>query len=103
MAKVQRRREPVGPTKKQIRLSRREQQQQRVLIIGTLVVVLLVAGVLVAGYVNEGLLKPRQPVATVRLHDGSTVEITTAQFQERVRFERARFIPLAFQIPQFAE
>ncbi|MGQ9887566.1 MAG: peptidylprolyl isomerase [Aggregatilineales bacterium] len=62
----------------------REAQIQRWVIIGTIVTVAVVAVILVAAVVIELVVTPNQVVATV--NDDT---ITVAQFQQRVRLERA--------------
>ncbi len=91
------RREALGPTRKQIRLSRREAQQRRWIIIATITVAVLVVGVLGAGAINEQVIKPRQPVAIV-----AGEEISTSDFQARVRFQRLNMITQLQQVAQQA-
>jgi len=62
----------------------REAQIQRWVVIGTIVTVAVVAVILVAAVVIELIVTPNQVVATV--NDDT---ITVAQFQQRVRLERA--------------
>lgn len=81
------RREALGPTKKQIRLSRREAQQRRILLMSTAVVAALVVIILIYGAASELWIKPGQPVAVA---DGE--EIRTRDFQARVRFQRLNLI-----------
>lgn len=94
----QARREAVGPTKKQIRLSRREAQQRRLILLFTVVVTVLVVGILGFGLLNEQVIKPRQPVA---IADGE--EISTTAFQARVRFARLNLIAQLRNIYQQAQ
>jgi parvulin-like peptidyl-prolyl isomerase len=70
-------------TKKQIARSRKVARQQRVIWIAVGGVVLVVLLVLTVGAVNEYLLTPRQPVATV-----NGEEISKADYQKRVRYSR---------------
>ncbi len=92
------RRETVGPTKKQIRISRREAQQRRLILIFTIGVTVLVVGVLAFGLISEQVIRPRQPVA---IADGE--EISTAAFQARVRFARLNLIAQLRTIYQQAQ
>lgn len=107
MSKAQRRREPLGPTKKQVRLSRREQQQRRIVIIAAAVVVVAMVALLAGGLFYERIYLPGLPVAEVTLSDGTTKAITTADFQKRVRFQRVQLIDQMMQYyqlsPQFAQ
>lgn len=72
-----------GPTRKQIALSRKEQQQLRWIYIGLAVLGVLVVVVLGVGLWQTYVLEPQAPIATV---DG--VEITTRDYQTRVKYER---------------
>jgi len=102
MAKAQRRREPLGPTKKQVRLSRREQQQRRIVIIAAAAVVVVMLGLLVGGILYEQVYLPNLPVAEVTLSDGTTKTITTVEFQKRVRFQRVQLIDQMLQYYQLS-
>ncbi|MBZ0293765.1 MAG: peptidylprolyl isomerase [Anaerolineae bacterium] len=62
----------------------REAEIQRYVIIGTIVTVVVVALILIAAVVVELIITPNQTVATV---NGDTISV--AQFEERVRFQRA--------------
>ena len=71
------------PTKKQIAVSRREKRQQRIALIGLGVIAALVLGVALAGAVDQLIVKPGRPVASV-----NGVRIRTDDYQNRVRYER---------------
>ena len=86
--KSQRKKE-TALTHKQLARSRVEKKERRNIFIAVGVIAAIVVIIMLVGLVSELIIKPGQPVARV---DG--VEITTAQFQERVRFERARTIDL---------
>lgn len=102
MSKAQRRREPLGPTKKQVRLSRREQQQRRIVIIVAAVVVVAMVALLAGGILYERVYLPSLPVAEVTLSDGTVETITTAGFQKRVRFQRVQLIDQMLQYYQLS-
>jgi peptidyl-prolyl cis-trans isomerase D len=87
-----------APTKKHLARMQREQMWRRWLIIGTIVVVVLVAGVLLYGLVLQNYFQARQPVAIV-----DSQKITTSQWQEHTRFQRANLINNAQQTYQFAQ
>jgi peptidyl-prolyl cis-trans isomerase D len=87
-----------APTKKHLARLQREQMWRRWLIIGTTVVVVLVVGVLLYGLVLQSYIQARQPVAIV-----DNQKITTSQWQEHTRFQRANLINNAQQTYQFAQ
>ena len=72
-----------GPTRKQIARSKREQEQLRLIYIGLGIVAALVVIVLAFGLFQTYVLEPNAPVASV-----NGVEITTGDYQDRVRYER---------------
>ena len=72
-----------SPTRKQLARSRKEREQLRLIYIGLGIVVVLVVIVLGIGLYRTFVLEPNTPVATV---DG--VDITTREYQTRVRYER---------------
>jgi len=76
----------------------REQIQKRYLTIITAVIVALVILVIGAGFILEGIVKPRQPIATV---DETT--ITTKQFQSFVRYQRYRLVTEYLNTYQFIQ
>lgn len=76
---------PKEPTRKQQSRAEREAFQQRWLLTGVVVVLVLTVGLLAMGVFNDRVLAPRQPVAKV----GRTV-ITTEAFQKRVRYQYVR-------------
>jgi len=75
--------QPKALTKKQISRRKKVARQQRMVWLGAAAVTVLVLAVLTVGLVQEYVLSPRQPVATV---DGQ--EISKAEYQKRVRYER---------------
>jgi parvulin-like peptidyl-prolyl isomerase len=83
------------PTRKQILISRREQEQLRVIYLGLALVGVLILIVLAIGLVQTYVTEPRSPVAII-----NSEEISTQQYQDRVRYER--FI-LEQQIDQFLQ
>jgi len=82
MAKQSRKQE-VGLTRKQVSLSRRDQQARTRLLIGIVVVSVVVLGVIAAGLLTELVFKPSAPIAVV-----NGTKITTAQYQKLVRYQR---------------
>ena len=72
-----------SPTRKQIAHSRREQEQLRLVYIGLGVVVGLVVLVLAFGLIQTYVIEPNTPVAIV-----NGTEITTRDYQNRVKYER---------------
>ncbi len=83
MAKRAKRRKPEKLTKKQIALGKKARRQQRMVIIGTVAIVLVIVAVIAFGYYQEYVVKPARPVAIV---DG--VPIRTDLYQGRVRYRR---------------
>jgi hypothetical protein len=79
-------------TAKQIGRSRRERKARRQIMIASGVLTAIVVVILGVGLVNELIVKPGQPVATV-----GDIEISTADFQDRVRLERGQTISLILQ------
>jgi peptidyl-prolyl cis-trans isomerase D len=74
-------------TKKHLARLEREKIQQRYLMIGTVVVLVLVVGLLIYGVLDQVLFKSLRPVAKV-----GNVTITSGQFINEVRFDRLRSI-----------
>ncbi len=91
---------PVPPalTKKHLAKMQRENLWRRYLIIGTVVVIALIVGVILYGLVFQTLVQAGQPVATI-----DNQKVTTRQFQNRARFQRANLLNNAFQTYQFAQ
>lgn len=83
MAKESKRKQPKEETKKQAALSYRDQQARRRVIIGLIIGAVVVAGIILAGVLNELVFKPSSPVAVV-----NGERITTAQYQKMVRYQR---------------
>ena len=84
MAKASRK-VPKEVTRKHLARAEREARQQRWLFIGLGVTLLVVFGLVGYGVLYERVLIPQQPVASV-----NGVNITTAEFQKRVRFARSQ-------------
>jgi len=74
-------------TRKHLARQERERIQSRYILIGTVVVFALVILLVGYGFIEEGILRPRRPVAEV---EGE--EITVAEFQERVRYQRFQLV-----------
>lgn len=71
------------PTRKQIARSRREREQLRLIYMGLGFIGLLILIVLAFGIIQTYVIEPNRPVAIV-----NNTEITTAAYQDRVRYER---------------
>lgn len=81
-------REPkIYLTKKHLARAERDAMLQRWLIIGAAAVALLVLGILGYGVLDLTVLQPRKPVAKV-----GAVQITVADFQKAVKYERVQLI-----------
>ncbi len=70
-------------TKKQIARSKKVKRQQQRIWLGVAAVVLFMFAILVIGIVQEYVVSPRQPVATV-----NGEEISRADYQKRVRYDQ---------------
>ncbi len=74
-------------SRKQKHVSRRLQHQQRMIMMGAVAFIVLLAAIIGWGVLNQTVLQARKPVAKV---NGQT--ITVGEFQKRVRFQRATYI-----------
>ena len=74
-------------TKKHLARIERERRQTRLILAIVIAGVLIAVGLALYGYLKENVLQQREPVAEV-----NGVKITTGQWQERVRFQRAQMI-----------
>jgi parvulin-like peptidyl-prolyl isomerase len=72
-----------GPTRKQLARSRKEQEQLRWIYIGLGTVAALIIIALAFGLYQSFVVAPNVPVATV-----NGTDITTGDYQDRVKFER---------------
>lgn len=81
---------PQAPTKKHRARLEREKRQQRIIIFGTIVVVVIVVGLVLYGIIQSQYLKPRQAVARV-----NAATIIAKDFIERTRFERNSLVQQA--------
>ncbi len=88
---------PPTLTKKHLAKLQREQMYRRYLIIGTVVVLVLVAGILLYGLVFQPIIKSNQAVAQV-----DSQKITMQEWQRRTRFQRANLLNSAENTYQFA-
>lgn len=87
-----------APTRKHLARQEREKQQIRWIIIGSIVIIGLVVGLILAGIINENIIKPRRTVAVV---NGDAIRGN--EFQNQVRFSRAALIQNAQQTAQFMQ
>ncbi|MFQ5410187.1 MAG: hypothetical protein ACE5FI_17390, partial [Anaerolineales bacterium] len=87
MAKRKKQQQAVRLTRKQVRMSRREQQLRRSIIGATVFVAALVIALVGYGLLDQFVLVQRRPVARV----GET-EITYAQLDKAVRFRRVQLL-----------
>lgn len=72
-----------GPTRRQIALSRREQEKLRLIYMGLGLVAVLILIVLGFGLLQTYVFEPNAPVAVV-----NGEEISTGQYRSRVKYER---------------
>jgi uncharacterized protein HemX len=85
MAKASKVKVPKEMTRKHLARAERDARQQRWLLIGLAVTLILVLGLVGYGILDDRVLKPQQPVASV-----NGKNITTADFQKRVKFSTAQ-------------
>jgi parvulin-like peptidyl-prolyl isomerase len=85
-------------TKKHLARQEREKQQIRWIIIGTISILVLVIGLILAGIVYDRIIQPRRAVAEV---NGEVIRAN--QFQSQVRFSRSALIQNALQTAQFMQ
>jgi peptidyl-prolyl cis-trans isomerase D len=78
---------PAPTTKKHLARLERERILRRNIIVGSLAVIVLVIALIGYGIIESTVIRPRQPVAVV---EGE--QITTGEFQARVRYERRQLI-----------
>lgn len=81
---------PQQPTKKHLARLERERRQQRLLIFGTVIVLIIVVFLISYGWIQSNLIVPRQAVASA---EGET--ITAGDFAARTRFERYNLVQQA--------
>jgi parvulin-like peptidyl-prolyl isomerase len=74
-------------TKKHVARLERERRQKQLLIYGSIALVAIVFIIITIGVVNETIITPRKPIASV----GEDV-ITTKEFQEVVRYQRLQLV-----------
>ncbi len=89
---------PVLHTKKHIARLEREQQQTRLILFAFIGIVVIVIGLLGYGYLDVNYLQYRRTVASV-----GNVNITTGEWQARVRMERTRLINLMSTYQQYSQ
>jgi hypothetical protein len=85
MAKASKVKVPKEMTRKHLARAEREARQTRWLLIGLAVTLVIAIGLVGYGFLDERVLKQQQPVASV-----NGKNITTADFQKRVKFSRAQ-------------
>ena len=89
---------PKFVTKKHLARMERERIQRRYLLTGSLIVLGLILAIILYGVIDQTLVKPNRPVATV---DGENISLKT--FQSRVKFNRIQLINQYQQTYQFAQ
>ncbi len=85
-------------TKKHLARVEREQMQTRYIIIGCAILLLLVVGFVGYGIVDQLVIKPNQPVASV---NGN--EISAREFQALARYQRSNIVQQWMQYYQFMQ
>lgn len=77
--------QPRAPTRKQLSRAQKEAELQRRIILGSAFLLGAVIIILLAGFLYDQLVVPRQPIATV---NGTTIPVEA--YQKRVNYERYR-------------
>jgi parvulin-like peptidyl-prolyl isomerase len=85
-------------TRKQESRAHRDRQLRRYIRIAAITVAVLVVGVIAFGLIDQLVLQPSRPVATV-----SGVKISTGEFEKHVRYSRMQRIQQYWQYQQFAQ
>ncbi len=85
-------------TKKHLARQQRERLQNRYILIVSVAVIIIVAGLIGYGILQQYVIQPQQPVAKV-----GNVSITTKDFQTFARYERLQYIQQYQQYQQFAQ
>lgn len=78
---------PAPHSRKRLARVERENIQKRIITIATVIIVSLVVLIAVFGTIKEGVIDPQKPVVTV-----GNYEVTLAQFQARVRYQRFQLV-----------
>jgi peptidyl-prolyl cis-trans isomerase D len=89
---------PSALTRKQHSRAARDRRMRLYVLIGTVAVAVIVLGIIGYGLLDQTVLQPRQPVARV-----GGVQITTADFQKAVRFQRYQIVNRYQQTLQTAQ
>src|SRR4030066_682487 len=85
-------------TKKHLARQERERRQNRIILISSITVIVIVLGLIGYGVLQQYIIQPRQPVAKV-----ANKVITTKQFQTFARYERLQLISQYQQYQQFEQ
>ena len=89
---------PLAPTKKHLARMQREQLQRRYILLGSAIILVLVLATLLYGFLDQTILRARQPVAIV-----NSERITTSQFEGQARYARYSLVQNAMQTFQFMQ
>jgi len=76
----------------------REQIQRRYIIIASLAIIVTVVALISIGFITEGILKPRQPIAQI-----NDKAITTKEFASWIRFKRYLLVTEYLNTYQFVQ
>ena len=85
-------------TRKQESRAHRDRQLRLYIRIGAGTVAVLVLGVIAFGLIDQYVLQPARPVATV-----NGVKISTSDFEKQVRYDRTQLIQQYWQYQQYAQ
>lgn len=89
---------PKPKNRKFIAQKQKEERQKRIIIIGTIVVLVAVLGLVAYGIFDLKVLQPQKTV--VEVEDRS---VTVTEFKQRVRYQRFQMINQAVQLVQFSQ
>lgn len=89
---------PVVHTKKHLARLERERQQTTTILAGFILILVVVVGLIIYGYVDIKYLQARRPVARI-----GTVDVSIGEWQARVRMDRSRLINQLQLYQQYAQ
>jgi parvulin-like peptidyl-prolyl isomerase len=89
---------PQPQNKKFLAQKQREERQKKIIIIGTITVLVIVFGLITYGIVDRFVLKPNTAVLTL-----NSKKVTAIDFEQRIRYERFRSINEVYQMLEFIQ
>lgn len=74
----------------------KEERQKKIILIGTIVILVIVVGLVAYGLLEQQLFKPRKTI--IKLEEES---VRASEFEQRVRYQRLNLINQAYQLYQY--